>query len=162
MSTEHKRPLLAFAAVFVVAMLVVAGAARSDALRHLVQERTVDMVAATTLGLVEETEQGPTATEPEAEASGTQPVSSPAKGKAVKGKAVKDRAVGRAQGHAHAKAPGRAKGHAHAKAPGRAKGHAHAKPRAKAKGHGQGATTGPGKGKGHAKGKGKGHGKHGH
>ena len=43
MSTEHKRPLLAFVAVFVVALLVVAGAARSDALRQLVQQRTVDI-----------------------------------------------------------------------------------------------------------------------
>ena len=56
MSTEHKRPLLAFVAVFGVEMLVVAAAARSDALRQIVQQRTVDIVAATTLDVVGEPE----------------------------------------------------------------------------------------------------------
>ena len=173
MSSEHKRPLLAFVAVFVLAIVVVAAAARSDALRHLVQEQAVDVVAATTLDLVGESRPGTAVVEPEVEAPGPEPVTLPAqtaqgaKVKGARGMATKaDAGNGKAKGHAHAKAPGKAKGHAHAKAPGKAKGHAHAKPPGTAEGHRR--ATAPGKARGHTQGHGhhkahgKGHRQHGH
>ena len=49
MSMDHRRPLYAFLAVFVVAVLVVANAARSDAFRQYLRERTVEVVAASVL-----------------------------------------------------------------------------------------------------------------
>ena len=160
MSNEHRRPLLAFVAVFVVAVLVVVAAARSDALRHLVHERTVDIVAGTTLDVVGAPEQRRVVAAPEV-ASGNEPVSSPAKSGPAQGTARKGRAAqpgqpaatGRARSHAHAKAPGRARGHAHAAPQGKANAHA-PKGHAHGKGHAQG--------KRHAHGRGRGHGQHGH
>lgn len=126
MSTEHRRPLFAFVAVFVVAMLVVAGAARSDAFRDLVRERSVDIVAATMLDLVGQPEPRLVVAAQEVDASGAETVGSPASSArvAAKGKAAREgQAVRAGKAHAHAQAPGKAKGHDKSGHPGRAKGH---------------------------------------
>ena len=139
MSTEHRRPLLAFVAVFAVAMLVVASAARSDVFREFVRDRTVDIVAATALDLVGEPEPRLLVAAPQVDSRGNDAAGKPAPGKA-KGH---DKHQGKAKGHA--KHQGQGKGHDKAKHPGKAKGQD--KHQGKAKGH----AKHPGKGKGHAK-----------
>lgn len=179
MSADHRRPLFAFVMVFLIGMLVVANAARSEAFRDLVRQHTAAVVAGALLDL---TDAGSPAVVAEPElvmpAADPQPASDRASAKrhhragaaahAPRAKAHGERAGGQqARGHGHqtgkqhgvrAHGPVKAQG---PKAHG-PKAHGAANSKAKAKGHVAGKAKGHSQGKGHQKSKGKGHQKHGH
>lgn len=176
MSADHRRPLFAFVTVFLIGMLVVANAVRSEAFRDLVREHTAAVVAGALLDL---TDAGSPAVVAEPElvmpVAAPQPASDRATAKrhhragaaahAPRAKAHGERARGQ-QARGHGRQAGKQHGvraHGPVKAQGpKAHGPAHSKAKAKAKGHVAGKAKGHSQGKGHQKSKGKGHHKHGH
>lgn len=171
MSADHRRPLFAFVTVFLIGMIVVANAARSEAFRDLVREHTAAVVAGALLDL---TDAGSPAVVAEPElvmpAAAPQPVSDRAIAKrhhragaaahAPRAKAHGERARGQ-QARGHGDRTGTQHG-VRAHGPVKAQGPARSHGKAKARGLGAGKAKGHSQGKGHQTSKGKGHHKHGH
>lgn len=183
MSAEHKRPMYAFVAVTLVGVLVLAMAARSDALRSLVHREVAAIVAGSLLdpepGAPREA--APESTEPESTGPAEEilpaAASTTAKQRAHR---QRERAAGRghhdAAGHASgrhgrsASAPGHTDGRGgHGGHNGQGKVLRHQKSSGPSGGQGNGRATGHDKshdkshGKSHGKSQGRGHGKsHGH
>jgi len=176
-SAEHKRPLYAFFAVALVGVLVLAMAARSDALRSFVHREVAAVVAGALLdpapGREAPRESPDLSTETVEEvlpaaASTTAKQRAHHRGgeRAATGRHHRARSAHAGSGHAssgHGKsatAPGHTgvRGPGHGKALGHPKSHGPAKAQGHAgtRGHGHGRA---GHGKGHAKGHGKSHGK---
>lgn len=98
---DHRRPLFAFMAVFVVAMLVVGNAARSDAFRQFLREHTVMVVAGSLLDAHEPaaTSAEPQLATPEAEPADGRASTSSGHGSARKPSGTRHHAPARGRDH---------------------------------------------------------------
>lgn len=165
MSTEHRRPLAAFVVVTLMGMLVLAGAARSDAVRGMLRETATLVVAGSSVA--------PEVAPDHAVATRTRTAQAPVQQLRAAGPAIRpsaatrtpQRTTGRAAapgaGHAttpshpppsHARAhdkglaPDHGTGPVKAHGLAKAKGHAKARGLAKAKGHAKALAKAKGKG----------------